>query len=526
MSDYKPGDPFYAEFLTRDPSTNLLRNADATPVLTANRNGADDAAFVIAVTNPATGRYRATGTVPVGYARGDTVIVRVDATVAAAADTVVLEKFLIDTKRVGDLNDAPPAPTVAAITSDIDAHSVQLVAILNAASNITSNTARTVFVAPSQLLIPAAGSTTYEIDLLLFDLHGQNETADVAPDVHARNAAGTSRDDHLDATTMTPIAGATGRYRVTYTVQATDVSEGIILDFTATVAGVARTVSGATLVTPYIATTFTAADRTTLNTAAASIGTNLDVPVGTRLAAAAYVPADIATEVWQMMLTSAAFTTPGSIGYELVTSADPTYPITITGAAAATATFTVTGAIARPYWTILVSKGTAVQERTLIANTAGNTWSVDPPWDTGAVPDGTWAGVVFPGESASVGEILAAVRTELDTRQVTAGVLGLIPTNLNATVSSRFAGGPVAVGSIANGAIGSNAFTVGAFGPGIPAGYLEKLLKLFWWFFGPKDRNTQTGHLRQFDPTNPNTTFSTQAFTDDGTGNETTGLAS
>ncbi len=114
--------------------------------------------------------------------------------------------------------------------------------ILNAVNAITTNTARSQPVVPFWFVRPQAGSSSYTVDLYLYDLQGHLQAPDADPVAHCRNAAGTSRDDHLASTTMTPVS--TGHYRATYTVQSTDVAEAVYFDFAWSVGGIALADSG------------------------------------------------------------------------------------------------------------------------------------------------------------------------------------------------------------------------------------------------------------------------------------------
>lgn len=98
----KPGATYYGQFTTCDASSGAA-DADATPVAAATRNGVDDAAFVLTVTNLATGRYKVTGTVPAGYAIGDVVQISVAATVNGVAGVAIVDAFAIGDE-IGDLH--------------------------------------------------------------------------------------------------------------------------------------------------------------------------------------------------------------------------------------------------------------------------------------------------------------------------------------------------------------------------------------------------------------------------------------
>ena len=110
---YKPGDSYYKEFTTSDPTSGAARNADSTPVATANHNGIDDSTFVLTVTNIDTGRYKITGTVPAGYAAGDVVNTSIAATVNSVAGKIAIDTFMVDTKRVSNLNDIASSSIVS-----------------------------------------------------------------------------------------------------------------------------------------------------------------------------------------------------------------------------------------------------------------------------------------------------------------------------------------------------------------------------------------------------------------------------
>lgn len=103
---YKPGDTYYNEFTVQTPSTGAAVNADSLPVATANHNGTDDATFTLTVTNLDTGRYKISGTIPTGYAAGDTVTPTIAATVGGVTGKLSLGSFVLDAKRLADVVDA------------------------------------------------------------------------------------------------------------------------------------------------------------------------------------------------------------------------------------------------------------------------------------------------------------------------------------------------------------------------------------------------------------------------------------
>jgi len=100
---YKPGDTFYYEFVTSSPTTGAAVNADSLPAAVLARNGVDDGTVTVAVANVGTGRYRASGAIPSGYAGGDSCQVIALATVATVAGAGVVGSFVLDGNRVSDV---------------------------------------------------------------------------------------------------------------------------------------------------------------------------------------------------------------------------------------------------------------------------------------------------------------------------------------------------------------------------------------------------------------------------------------
>lgn len=92
---YRPGDAYYREFTLTSPGGALV-NADSLPTATANHNGANDATFVLSITNMATGVYKVTGTIPVGYTGGDVVNVVLSATIGGVNTGSVIDAFVLD----------------------------------------------------------------------------------------------------------------------------------------------------------------------------------------------------------------------------------------------------------------------------------------------------------------------------------------------------------------------------------------------------------------------------------------------
>lgn len=103
MKTRKPNEAYRCLFTTSSFSTGALFNATGTPVATARKGGADDAAFVLTVTNLATGIYEVNGTVPSGYANRDVVQVRITATVDGVAAGGIVDEFMVVTQDAVDV---------------------------------------------------------------------------------------------------------------------------------------------------------------------------------------------------------------------------------------------------------------------------------------------------------------------------------------------------------------------------------------------------------------------------------------
>lgn len=99
---YKPLSSFFCEFITTNPLTGTVQNADSLPVAIAVKNGNDDASFSLTVTNIDTGRYKVTGTVPSSYSAGDRVQIVVSATISGISGKAIIDNFQIDTKYESD----------------------------------------------------------------------------------------------------------------------------------------------------------------------------------------------------------------------------------------------------------------------------------------------------------------------------------------------------------------------------------------------------------------------------------------
>lgn len=124
------------------------------------------------------------------------------------------------------------------------------------------NNTRVVFTPPGVIERPDAGTTTYQVHLLLYDEVGNMEAPDSAPTLALTNSAGTDRSARLDSGTMALVEA--GHYKAIYTADVGDALEE--LEWTATVVegGATRKYFRSSLIVDTTAVDFTAADRIAL----------------------------------------------------------------------------------------------------------------------------------------------------------------------------------------------------------------------------------------------------------------------
>lgn len=179
---------------------------------------------------------------------------------------------------------------------------------LNISGNVASssevtaiqNNTKVVRVVPDVIEIPDSGTTTYRVELLLYDTVGNMEAPDSAPTIALVNQSGTDRSGRLDSTTMSLIS--TGRYRSEYTASSSDTLEQLVWTFSVVEGGNTRVYGNSSLIVNVTAVDFTATDRAKLDQLAADYTTaraakldNLDATISSRLAGASYVtPLDAA----------------------------------------------------------------------------------------------------------------------------------------------------------------------------------------------------------------------------------------
>lgn len=126
------------------------------------------------------------------------------------------------------------------------------------------NNTRVVRVVPEDIELPASGTRTYRVELLLYDETGSMEAPDSAPTIALVNQSGTDRSSRLDSATMALVS--TGRYRAIYTSTAGDTKEQLVWSFSVVEGGSTRLYGNTSYITDAVATDFTSADRAKLDT--------------------------------------------------------------------------------------------------------------------------------------------------------------------------------------------------------------------------------------------------------------------
>lgn len=94
----KPGDSITTEFIT-EASTGAATNADSLPTAILARNGSDDGAVTVTVTNIDAGRYKAALTIPGGYSSGDNLGLIASYAVSAVAKKQKVWEAQLDTQQ-------------------------------------------------------------------------------------------------------------------------------------------------------------------------------------------------------------------------------------------------------------------------------------------------------------------------------------------------------------------------------------------------------------------------------------------
>lgn len=136
--------------------------------------------------------------------------------------------------------------------------------LVASSAEVTSvqNNTRVVRVVPTVIERPDSGTTTYRIEVFIYDDVGNMEPPDSAPTVALVNQAGTDLSARLDSATGTLVS--VGRYRWIYTATSTDDLEQLVWAFSIVEGGNTREYGNATIIVDTTAVDFTAADRSML----------------------------------------------------------------------------------------------------------------------------------------------------------------------------------------------------------------------------------------------------------------------
>ena len=115
---------------------------------------------------------------------------------------------------------------------------------------------------PAMIERPDTGTTTYRVELLLYDDKGNMAAPDAAPAIALVNQTGVDRSSRLDSATMSLVS--TGRYRAVYTASAGDAIEQLVWTFSVVVGTVTRLYTNTIQVVDTTAVDFTSDDRSKL----------------------------------------------------------------------------------------------------------------------------------------------------------------------------------------------------------------------------------------------------------------------
>lgn len=284
MRLFSPGETFPPARFGISGSTGAATNADSTPTLAVYRNGILDSGVSVTVTNPSTGEYTFTFTIPGGYALGDLVSVRATATVGGIVlAPQELVSFRLDTK-IATRSVAGDAMALTAgerttlsgvVKTTMEAGGSTLATLLSRVpgtvamlSDLTSQinalnqsaSRRITCAVTSPWERPETGNNTYTIEVRTWDGDGMATNATANPTLTITGAVTGSLAANLSAISNP----ATGVYRWSYTVGAGHALEEIRADVSAIMADGTFGTSGLTQTADFLAADFTATDRSRL----------------------------------------------------------------------------------------------------------------------------------------------------------------------------------------------------------------------------------------------------------------------
>lgn len=197
----------------------------------------------------------------------------------------------------------------------LDNISAGAVALESSVTSIQNNT-RSSTTVPEVIERPDSGTTTYRIELFLYDEIGNMEAPDSAPTIALVNQSGTDLSSRLDSATMTLVS--TGRYRAIYTASVGDTLEQLVWVFSVTEGGATRLIGRTSVIVDTTAADFTSTDRTKLTAVYDKLPTNNIADETLVLAAVAGVQSD--TDDIQSKIGTPSVSLAADIGSRLATS--------------------------------------------------------------------------------------------------------------------------------------------------------------------------------------------------------------
>lgn len=396
---------------------------------------------------------------------------------------------------------------------------------VSSSSEVTAiqNNTRTVIVVPDVIERPDSGTTTYRVEMFLYDETGNMESPDSAPTITLVNQSGTDRSSRLDSTTMTLVS--TGRYRSVYTADVGDALEQLVWAFSVVEGGSTRLFGRGSLVVDTTAVDFTAADRTKLDTLSADYTTaravkldNLDGTITSRQATiwssvgatvnlsgtTVKTATDVETDTADIQSRlPAALTGDGNIKSDSLKLNGAT-PNNISTVQVNAEVDTALADYDAPTNAEMVARTLLTADYATATNLATVATYVDTEITTIITHLTDIKGATFDGTTDS----LEAIRNRGDTAWTTAtGFSSHTPDDVWAVAERTVTGGTVDVlitlpaipnnwlttAGIADGAITDAKITVPNEGAGNPTGILGMLRRVFEWRKNKKTRNRTTG---------------------------------
>lgn len=147
-------------------------------------------------------------------------------------------------------------------------------------TNLNNLSAKCNLFGPAVMEIPATDGTVFSFKMVVRDDEDKLVNLDGTPTLIATNAAGDNRASHLSAVTNP----ATGEYAFTYTVEAIDTPESLIIEASGTISGEARKAYYRGYVADYDQASLINTILTNVNSLVSSVGTVVNLGSGATLA--------------------------------------------------------------------------------------------------------------------------------------------------------------------------------------------------------------------------------------------------